>query len=125
MLRECRRVLQSGGRLAGYVIHTPADLKPGDRQRAAALGPSDVLADAAPDKLARAVGLSIIVYEDVTEEFHEMCDALFSARSRLETQLRSIEGHDVYEEEREKKEFMLAGIREGLLRRCLLVAEAS
>ena len=111
--------------MAGYVIHTPADLNPDDRQRAAALGPSDVLADATPDKLARTASLSIIEYEDVTEEFRAMCEALVSARSRLETQLRLAEGDDVYEEEREKKEAMREGIREGLLRRCLLVATGS
>ena len=118
-------MLKSGGRLAGYVIHTPSDLTPDDRQRAAALGPSDVLADAPPGDLAGTAGLSVVVYEDVTDEFHATCDALVSARLRLETQLRSTEGHDVYEEEREKREAMQAGIREGLLHRCVLVAVAS
>ena len=115
-------MLKSGGRLAGYVIHTPTDLTPDARQRAAELGPSEVLADAPPDELARAAGLSVIAYEDVTEEFDAMCDALTSARSRLEPQLRTTEGNDVYEEERVKKDAMLEGVRKGLLRRCLLVA---
>ena len=117
-------MLQQQGRLVGFVIHTPPNLTPEDRQRAAALGPSDVLADATPDALAKTAGLSVIVYEDVTEEFGATCDALVSARSRLETQLREIEGEEIYEEEREKKEAMQSGIREGLLRRCLLVAVA-
>lgn len=116
--------MRSGGFLVGYVIHTPNDLNPTDRQRAAALGPSDVLAEAPPDELANAAGLSVVVYQDVTEEFGETCDALLRARVRLEAQLLGVEGPEVYEEEREKKEAMQAGIREGLLRRCLLVATA-
>ena len=67
------------------------------------LGPSDVLADATPDALADESGLSVIVYEDVTGEFEAMCAALVSARSRLETRLREVEGDEIYEEEREKK----------------------
>ena len=67
MLRECRRVLKSGGRIAGYVIHPPAGLTPAQKRRAAELGPSDVTAPASPAALTESAGLTIVVVEDVTD----------------------------------------------------------
>ena len=122
MLRECNRVLKSGGRIAGYVIHIPVGVTAAQERRAAALGPSDVPAPASPEALTRAAGLTIVVIQDVTDAFRVTCAALAAARRDLEDELRADEGDDFYEEERRKKNAMLKGIDEGILRRSLVVA---
>ena len=122
MLRECSRVLKPGGRIAGYVIHIPAGVTEAQERRAAELGPSDVTAPASPEALTRAAGLTIVVTEDVTDAFRATCAVLLAARRDLEDELRANEGDDFYEEERRKKNAMLQGIDEGILRRSLVVA---
>ena len=122
MLRECKRVLKPGGRIAGYVIHIPAGVTEAQERRAAELGPSDVTAPALPEVLTQAAGLTIMVTEDVTDAFRATCAALAAARRDLAEELRAEEGDDFYEEERRKKNAMLQGIDEGILRRSLGVA---
>ncbi len=89
---------------------------------AAELGPSEVLAPASFEALTQAAGLTIVLTEDVTEAFRSTCAALAAARRSLENELRIDEGDDFYEEERRKKDAMLQGIDEGILRRSLVVA---
>ena len=115
-------MLKPSGRVAGYVIHTAAGLTPAQLRHAAALGPSEVTASASPAALARSAGLRIAVDEDVTDAFRGTCAALLAARCDLENELRDDEGDEFYEEERRKKDAMLRGIDEGLLRRSLIVA---
>ena len=122
MLRECYRVLESGGRIAGYVIHTPDGLSRGDKQRASELGPSEVAAAAPPEGLMKSAGFSVIRQEDVTAGFRTTCHAILRARSKLEDALRVEEGPELYEVEQQKKRSMLEGVDEGLLLRSLIVA---
>ena len=122
MLRECNRVLKSGGCIAGYVIHIPTGLTDAQERRAADLGPSDVTASTSPEVLTQAAGLTVVVKEDVTDAFRATCAALVAARRDLEDELRADEGDDFYEEERRKKNAMLKGIDEGILCRSLVVA---
>ncbi len=122
MLRECNRVLKSGGCIAGYVIHIPTGLTDAQERRAADLGPSDVRASTSPEVLTQAAGLTAVVKEDVTDAFRATCAALVAARRDLEDELRADEGDDFYEEERRQKNAMLQGIDEGILCRSLVVA---
>ena len=122
MLRECNRVLKSGGCIAGYLIHIPTGLTEAQERRAADLGPSDVTASTSPEVLTQAAGLTVVVKEDVTDAFRATCAALVAARRDLEDELRADEGDDFYEEERRQKNAMLQGIDEGILCRSLVVA---
>jgi hypothetical protein len=90
--------------MAGYVIHTPDGLSQRDQRRASELGPSEVAAEASPGGLAEATGFSLILQEDVT---------LLRARGELEDALRIAEGHEAFEEEQQKKRWMLEGIDAG------------
>jgi hypothetical protein len=117
-------VLKPGGRLAGYLIHTPAGLSPSETERAAELGPSEVAADRAPEVLTRLAAFTLVHYEDVTSQFRTACQALLTARVRLEPALRMDEGDEIFEAEHARKTAMLTGIHEGLLLRSLVVAVA-
>jgi hypothetical protein len=99
--------------MAGYVIHTPDGLSQRDQRRASELGPSEVAAEASPGGLAEATGFSLILQEDVTAGFRTTCEALLRARGELEDALRIAEGHEAFEEEQQKKRWMLEGIDAG------------
>ncbi len=118
-------MVKAGGRIAGYVIHTPQGLRREDECRAAELGPSAVAAPALPEDLATSVGFSVIRREDVTAHFRMTCEAIVRARTELEDALRAEEGDEGYEEEQQDKRGMLQGIDEGLLLRSLIVAVKS
>ena len=123
MLRECSRVLKKGGRIAGYVIHTPTGLSPSDGIRAAVLGPSDIGSLVPIEELTYSAGLNVIAHTDVTDVFRATCKAFLEAREELEDELRAEGGDEIYEEEQEKKLSMLTGIDEGLLLRSLIVSK--
>lgn len=122
VLRECDRVLKRGRPIAGYVIHIAPGVTKAKARRAAELGPSDVMAPASFETLTQAVGLTVVFSEDVTAAFRTTCAALADARRTLEDELRLEEGDEFYEEERRKKDSMLQGIDEGILRRSFVVA---
>ncbi len=117
-------MLKPGGRLAGYLIHTSPGLTHDETRRAVELGPPESAADAPPDELTRRAGFTILRHEDVTDQFRHACQSLLDARTRLESEIRRHEGNEVFDEECARKTALLGGIREGLLRRSLVVALA-
>ena len=104
--------MKPGGRIAGYVIHTPAGLGAADERRARELGPDHVTAAALPEDLTREAGFSDVVREDVTGQF----------RATVEAMLRAEQGDAEYADGCERGEAKLIGIREGLLLRSLVTA---
>jgi hypothetical protein len=122
VLRESHRVLQSSGRVAGYVIHTPDDLSAEDQERATEFGPSFVTASASPAELAASVGFEVVYQEDVSADFRTIADSLFKARAEVEGVLRAEEGDDVYEDEQQRRRGMVDGVDAGLLLRSIVVA---
>lgn len=123
VLRECNRILKPGGRMAGYVIHTPAGLSPAQAERATTWGPSYVTGPATPEELAQQAGFVVRERRDVTGEYRATSAAFLQARTELEAALRAAEGDAAFEAERTQEEETLAGIDEGLLLRSLLVTE--
>ncbi len=122
MLRECHRVLKPGGRIAGYVIHTPAGLGAADEQRACELGPDQVTGAALPEDLTREAGFSDVIREDVTGQFRATVEAMLRAARRWAPELRAEQGDEQYAAGCERGEAKLIGIREGLLLRSLVTA---
>ncbi len=111
-----------GGRIAGYVIHTPSGLSVSDESRAGELGPSDIVSPAPLEELMYSEGFAIVAQTEVTDVFRTTCEAILKERRKLEDELRAEEGNEIYEEEQEKKLSMLTGIREGLVHRSLIIA---
>lgn len=111
-----------GGRIAGYVIHTPDGLSRAERLRAAELGPSDVNASAGPAAMTREAGFKDTLVRDVTAEFRATCWSLLQAREAHADELKGEEGEEAFQEELGKKARMLEGIEAGLLRRSLVAA---
>ena len=126
MLRETHRVLEPGGLMVGYVIHTPPDLSAAADARAAELGPSNIVAPQSYATLLDCVGFSRVAEEDVTATFAQTAAALLEAREALVDVLRAEEGEgeEIYQEEYSKLRDMVLGIDEGLVRRALIVAVA-
>ena len=122
MLRESHRVVKEGGCLAGFVIHTPADLTATAERRASELGPDAVVAAGRPEDLTRKAGFSNVVRTDVTHQFTAIVEAMLRAASRWEAELRAEQGEDDYVAGCERAKAMLTGIREGLLLRSLVTA---
>lgn len=122
MLRACHKAVRRGGRIAGYTIHTPKGLDGDAARRASELGPSEVVADRPPADLLRAADFTVMVDEDVTDDFEEILEATRAAMDELEDDLRREEGDTVFEEWQERRTNMFQGVSGGLLRRSLLVA---
>ena len=114
--------MKPGGRIAGYVIHTPAGLGAADEQRARELGPDHVTAAALPEDLTRHAGFSHVIREDVTAQFRATVEAMLRAARRWAPELRAEQGDEQYAAGCERGEAKLIGIREGLLLRSLVTA---
>jgi hypothetical protein len=121
VLRACHSVLRPGGRIAGYTIHTAADLDDADAALAAELGPMAVNAEHSPTELLRAAGFRILLEEDVTATFQSTAAAFWRAREDLADSLRFEEGDARFDEEQQSTQALLDGIARGLLLRSLHV----
>jgi hypothetical protein len=105
------------------VIEAAGGLTDEAERLAAQLGPSRVGADAPLVELVRQVGLSVVNVEDVTGDFRKTLASMSQLLDTRSAALRSAEGSDAYEAERDKKARMSEGVACGILRRTLVVAE--
>lgn len=122
MLRECRRVLEPGGRLAVLTIETAPRLAARELALAAELGPSAVRASAPVDVLAEQKGFEVLSRTDVTVEFAGTVEAMTEALLADQETLLKEEGSEAFVEELHKKQRMAEGIERGLLRRTVVIA---
>ena len=103
-------MLKPGSRSAGYVIHTPSGLTQAGERGAAELGPPNVTAPLFPDALARQAGLSVVVLQDVTEDFRATCEALLRTREALAAELRAEEVRDTASGDRDERRLSERGV---------------
>jgi len=113
-------VLKLGGRIAGYVIHVSPDLSSRDYSRAVELGPSEIGALEDPARLHELAGFAEVRQVDTTDQWLATTSSLIQVRDHHERGLRLAEGDDAFEEEQAKKRGLVAGMTEGILRRCLV-----
>jgi SAM-dependent methyltransferase len=123
VLRECRRVLERGGRVAAVVVEVAPGLGDAERRRALELGPGRVDASGPLEELMAGAGLAPLESHDWTGELRDTLRSILAALARHELQLRAGEGDEVYDHELAKKARLLEGVEAGLLRRTLVVAE--
>ncbi len=105
-----------------FVIHTGPGLSAAEEEEAAEFGPAEVRSERPLDRLVLEAAFEPSSVLDLTEAFAETCRSLWDAREAAEADLRMEEGDEEYELEQGKKELMLRGITDGLLRRTLVVA---
>ena len=122
MLRACRRVLRSGGRIAYYNIFITPGLAKRLHRRALRAGPPAVASRgiSQADLLLRA-GFKSVTETDLTADFLKTARAWHEGRQSYEAELRASFG-DAWFKERQS-DSMIPAIEEGLLRRSLFVAE--
>jgi hypothetical protein len=123
VLRECHRVLKSGGLLSGYTIHTPLGLSEADLDRASDLGPSLVGGWEDPATEAQRAGFGVVQKLDATAGFRESSLAWAAGLKATEEVLREELGVEEVEHQVERNGCILAGIEAGLLRRSFWVFE--
>lgn len=122
MLRDCRRVLKSGRRLAFYVIHYRPGLPTVERGAAATEEPDYVNASRSYNTMLREAGFVDIEQRDVTAEYVRAAARWLEAADDLSDELREALGSEVFER---KLAFRLAarpGIESGARRRSLFIA---
>lgn len=121
-MRECRRVLRTGGRIVVLVIETAPDLDAAELELAAELGPSEVRAEAELAVLAERAGLEAVAQEDLTAALEEVLVALWRGLAENESELRSAEGDVEYDYEVARRRSMMEAVHRGLIRRTMVVA---
>lgn len=121
MLRACRRLLRPGGRIAFFTITVAEDLPPTRHRRAVRDGPRAVASARPQAELLRRAGFDDVAETDVTDEYLRTSEALMTETERHLDQLRAPDPA-TFDSRLGDQRRTLNAIREGLLRRSLLVA---
>ena len=124
VLSECRRVVRPGGRMAFTVLEVMPGLSPLDHGRGVEGGPEYVESDDPYTDLLTETGWSSVGDRDLTDEFGAMAERLHVARETRRDRLVELLGRDRVEEMLDRNQRRIASVEEGLLRRCMYLAEA-
>jgi ubiquinone/menaquinone biosynthesis C-methylase UbiE len=123
VLRECRRVVKSSGRMAFFVIYVPSALSTDDRAAALSAGPAFVASDGDYESLLRNAGWRLVSRCDVTESFQIAMQRLVEAREHHADELAELVGRTKFLEALDQIRQKLPAIRRRLLERALFVVE--
>jgi SAM-dependent methyltransferase len=125
VLRECRRVIRPGGRMACSVIFVPSGLDAGDHARAAETAPEFVEAEAEYPMLFAATGWVIQERHDLTAAFAEGCRTKLRAEQELAGDLEPIVGADELERDGPRLRRRIGALERGHLKRELFFLGAA
>ena len=121
MLRACRRLLRPGGRTAFFTITVTEGLSPALHRRAVHQGPRAVASSRPQPALLRRAGFTDVVATDVTDDYLQTSEAWVAENERYRDELRPPDPEG-YDQRLDDNRMGVAAIRDGLLRRWLLVA---
>jgi SAM-dependent methyltransferase len=124
MLRECRRVIKDDAISLFSVIWIPAELSPGDHDRAIEAGPPFIDAPGDYGDLLEQTGWRVTARTDVTPEYRQSLTTLVEA-FRNDADLRDALGDDKIAESLARRQEQVDSIDAGLLRREIFLAVAS
>lgn len=120
MLRACRRVLRSTGRLAFFVIHQ----SPGaEAHPYFSAPPGDFTVAGRPYRdMLHDAGFIDVVHRDVTEDYRATVGRWIEAAEELEADLRTVLGSEIFSSRMSSRRASQAALADGALRRSFFVA---
>jgi hypothetical protein len=122
VLRASRRLLRPGGRTAFFTIHPTAGLSPRLRRRAHRDGPVAVASHLSNRELLERAGFVDVEETDCTSEFVTVAQAWVDHCEDQRDALAELLGADEFDERQTERRIQLQAVRDGLLRRSLVVA---
>jgi hypothetical protein len=122
VLRASRRLLRPGGRTAFFTIHPAAGLSPRLRRRAHRDGPVAVASHLSNRELLERAGFVDVEETDCTSDFVTVAQAWVDHCEDQRDALAELLGADEFDERQTERRIQLQAVRDGLLRRSLVVA---
>jgi hypothetical protein len=122
VLRASRRLLRPGGRTAFFTIHPTPGLPTRLRRRAHRDGPVAVASHLSARELLERAGFVDVEETDCTAEFLRVAQAWVDRCEHHRDALAGLLGADDFEQRQTERRIQLQAVRDGLLRRSLLVA---
>jgi cyclopropane fatty-acyl-phospholipid synthase-like methyltransferase len=122
VLRASRRLLRPGGRTAFFTIHPTPGLSPHRRRRAHRDGPVAVASHLSGRELLERAGFVEVEETDCTAEFVTVAQAWVDQFEYHRDALAEVLGADEFDRRQTERRIQLQAVRDGLLRRSLLLA---
>lgn len=119
VLRECARLLATGGQMAFFTIHPAEELNPADRRRAARHGPLAVSVSRPHRELLESAGFVAVEETDYSWEFMTVTQAWAEQWDLHHEEMERLWGREAFRERQRERKASLRITKDGILRRSL------